>query len=147
MTDGLYDMLNRDGLWKGIPVSEGAMAFVLSPSEEGAYAVVEDIMMSRSNPSWELDRFLSLNSLSWSDIDLVATSEFEEGLGRDFPFVPEDKKVIAFKNFCGEFFTASAFGFHFCSELLRERKAERILLLGKSSGAYSFILLRGLCTN
>ena len=128
MTEGLYRMLNVEGLWKGIPVSEGACAFVLSSSPEGAFAVVEDMVQTRSNPEWELDRMLSSNGLNRDDIDLTIT--------------PED-----YKKYCGEFLSASAFGLFCCCQTLNNNGARRILLSGESSRGYSYILLSGICTN
>ena len=128
MTDLLYGMLNVDGLWKGIPVSEGACAFVLSSCPEGAVAVVEDMVQARSNPEWELDRMLSSNGLTRDDIDLTVK--------------PED-----YKRYCGEILSASAFGLFCCCQILKNNGPKRIILEGESSGGRSYILLTRLCTN
>ena len=148
MTDVLYNLVNRRWLWEGYPVSEGSMAFVLGRTSEDALCEIEDVLMTRSNPSWEADRFLSGKGLSWNDIDLAVTSDFSACPREHFAFIPENKTVKTYKQYCGEFFTASAFGLWYCSQMLKEDTAvRRILLMGKNGGAYSFILLKNLCTN
>ena len=130
MTEGLYKLLDQEGLWKGLAVSEGACAFMLKSSPEGAFAVVQDMVQTRSNPSWELDRMLTYNGLTRDDIDLTVNAE-------------------TYKKYCGEFLTASAFGLMCCCQILKKNseKPYRILLEGESSLCHSIILLSSLCTN
>lgn len=148
LTDGLYSLMDREAYWKGIPVSEGTVGFVLSNCPDGATAAVEDVVLTRSNPSWELDRLLRDNSLEWKDIDAVVTSLLPGEASDSFAFVPEGVPMLTYKQYCGQYFTASAFGLLYCGELLlRGGKNGRILLAACSRGTYSFILTSGLCTN
>ena len=148
LTEALYNLMDREAYWKGIPVSEGAVGFVFSNSPEGAVAAVEDVVLTRRNPSWELDRMLRENSLEWKDIDAVVTSLLPGEDPASFAFVPEAIPHLTYKQYCGQYFTASAFGLHYCGELLqRGGKFRRILQASCSRGTYSFILTSGLCTN
>ena len=146
MTDGLYGLLNREALWKGITVSEAAVGFVLSSSPGGVS--VEDVRLTRSNPAWEIDRMLRDNNLSWDDIDTVMTSAIPGEETDLFAFIPENKPRSTYKQYCGQFLSAPAFGFFVCSELLRTSDSpKRILLAGESRGSYSFTLISSICTN
>ncbi|MBR6465779.1 MAG: beta-ketoacyl synthase chain length factor [Bacteroidales bacterium] len=148
MTDGLYGLLDREAFWKGIPVSEGTVGFVLSNCPEGAAAAVDDVVVTRSNPSWEVDRMLRDNSLEWKDIDAVVTSLLPGESSERFAFVPEGVHMQTYKQYCGQYFTASAFGLLYCGEVLqRMGKSGRILLASCSRGTYSFILTSSVCTN
>ena len=112
-------------------------------------AQVEDIVQTRSNPSWELERMLSANSLNWCDIDFVMTSLFPEEDGKPFDFIPESIPHITYKQFSGHYFTASSFGMLICSQMLAkiEEKPARILLAGCNKGTYSFTLISNVCIN
>ena len=146
LTDGLYGLLDRDAFWKGIPVSEGAVGFVLSNSPGGV--AVDDVVLTRSNPSWEVDRILRENSLEWKDIDAVVTSLLPGESSERFAFVPEGVQMLTYKQYCGQYFTASAFGLLYCGEVLqRMGKSGRILLASCNRGTYSFILTSSVCTN
>lgn len=141
----LYDLVNREGLWKGRPASEGAESFVLSSKRENAACEVIDVAQTRSNPSHELSRLLSSNNIDVSQIDLYVTSDFPSGKADHFSFLPQER--MTYKQYCGDFYTASAFGLFVCSELIRTEKAKTILLAGESHGTYSFTLIGSLCTN
>ena len=148
MADGLYHLVNRESLWKVLPASEGTIGFVCSSDSSGAVCQIDDILVTRDNPSWELDRFLSSNGLSWRDIDIVVTSDLPDEKRDRFPFLPEGTQRLTYKQYCGQFLAAPAFGLFFCSELIRtSNKPLRILLAGKSRDSYSFTLTSSLCTN
>ena len=143
MPEVLYSLVDRQGLWKGRPASEAAVSFVLSSSRENAVCEVIDVVQTRSNPSDELSRLLASNSID--EIDLCVTSDHPFGETDSFSFIPQEK--MTYKQYCGDFFTASAFGLFVCSELIRTGKAKKILLAEESRGTYSFTLIGSLCTN
>lgn len=148
MTDALYSLMDREPYWKGIPVSEGTVGFVLSNCPESAVAAVDDVLLTRSNPSWEVDRMLRDNSLEWKDIDAVVTSLLPGEVPDSFAFVPEGVPMLTYKQYCGQYLTASAFGLLYAGEVLRMGgKKGRILIAAYSRGTYSFILTSSLCTN
>lgn len=147
MNDGFFNLVHRDSLWKNLTVSEGTTGFVLSADPGNAICSVDDISMTRDNPSWELDRMLRNNGLSWDDIDLTVTSAFP-GREEQFPFIPENKPRLTYKQFSGQYLSASAFGFFYCTELIRTSDTpKRILLVGESRGSHSFTLISSVCTN
>ncbi|MBQ4196291.1 MAG: hypothetical protein II659_00390, partial [Bacteroidales bacterium] len=106
----------------------------------GAVCQIEDLVQTRSNPIWELDRLFSRRGLTWNDIDIVFTSSFPGKTASDFPFIPADKPVLEYKQYCGQYLSASAFGMFAGSGILK-RKGGRALLAGRSKDTYSFILI------
>ena len=86
-----------------------------------------------------------LDEHSIDEIDICVTSDLPSGKTGNFSFIPQEK--MTYKQYCGDFFTASAFGLFVCSELIRTGKAKKILLAEESRGTYSFTLIGGLCTN
>ena len=146
----LHSMVDRESIWKGLPCSEGAVCFILSNEVpvEGAVSI-EDMLVCRDNPLRELERMMRENEISWDDIDCVVTSGFPGQELQYFPFIPEDKTVLTYKQYCGQWLTASAFGMlTCCSSLSAKDSARRRMLLCNHSGrTYSFIILCGLCTN
>ena len=148
MNEGFFNLVHRDSIWKNLTVSEAAEAFVLSSSSDNAICAVEDIVTTRSNPAWEIDRMLRDNELSWDDIDSVMTSASSGEDTDRFAFIPENKPRLTYKQYCGQFLSASAFGFFLCSEMIRTSDSpKRILLVGESRGRYSFTLISSVCTN
>ena len=149
MTDNLYRMLSFLPKLSSIPLSEGATAFLLEnkPSER-AYAVIEDMIQIRGGVSDTLDNFLSSSGLTWDDIDLVMTSDFPNPQRENFAFIPKEKERLTYKQWCGEYLSASAFGLFCCSDILKNSAGKKRILLAVRSGAnYSFTLISNLCTN
>lgn len=140
LTQVFYSLVDRETIWKGLPVSEGSVAFVLSSDPQGAVCQIEDLVQTRSNPIWELDGLFSRRGLTWNDIDIVLTSSFPGKSASDFPFLPSDKPVLEYKQYCGQYLSASAFGMFAGSGILRG-KGGRALLAGRSKDTYSFILI------
>ena len=149
MTDTLYKMLNFIPKLSSIPLSEGATAFLLeSKPSERAFSVIEDTVQLREEVSEKLNNFLSSNNLTWNDIDLVMTSDFPNTQRENFPFIPKEKERLTYKQWCGEYLSASAFGLFCCSDILKNSAAQKRILLAVRSGAnYSFTLISNLCTN
>ncbi|KHE68862.1 hypothetical protein HMPREF9074_08842, partial [Capnocytophaga sp. oral taxon 329 str. F0087] len=84
-------------------------------------------------PSWITD-FLQHNALSISDIDIIFTG--------DPTSLPWQCPILSYKNLCGEYFTASAFGLWYACHYLKEDKARRILLINSYNNKdFSLVLV------
>ena len=138
------------------PIGRGQRGLIVAQPKAGKTvllkkiaASIEDMLVCRDNPLRELERMMRENEISWDDIDCVVTSGFPGQELQDFPFIPEDKTVLTYKQYCGQWLTASAFGMLTCCSSLSAKDAarRRILLCNHSGRTYSFIILYGLCTN
>ena len=118
--------LQTQQLVKSNLMGEGAAFFALSaiPAEH-TYAELVDISLRNEVtpdelPSWVTD-FLLRHTLSINDIDIIFT-------GDPTP-LPWQCPILSYKNLCGEYYTASAFGLWYACHYLKEDKACRILLI------------------
>ncbi|WP_051312993.1 beta-ketoacyl synthase chain length factor [Sporocytophaga myxococcoides] len=179
ITPNHYSIHAKKGLWKtGVQTSEifnknpdgtmpgeGATFFSLSSSPNDPYATVLAVEMLFNTNGKEdlkkvLDRILSSNNIQSKDIDLILLgangdkegdkvySEFKEN------FFKENNSA-AFKNLCGEYSTASAFGVWLASQILKkkeiptcvsltrnsDKEVNKILLYNHYCGNHSLILL------
>ena len=131
--------LQTQQLVKSNLMGEGAAFFALSaiPAEH-TYAELVDISLRNEVtpdelPSWVTD-FLQRHTLSISDIDIIFT-------GDPTP-LPSQCPILSYKNLCGEYFTASAFGLWYACHYLKEDKARRILLINSYNNKdFSLVLV------
>ena len=120
-------------------MGEGTAFFALSviPAEH-TYAELVDISLRNEVtpdelPSWITD-FLQHHAFSISDIDIIFT-------GDPTP-LPWQCPILSYKNLCGEYFTASAFGLWYACHYLKEDKARRILLINSYNNKdFSLVLV------
>ena len=120
-------------------MGEGVAFFALSaiPTEH-TYAELVDISLRNEVtpdelPSWITD-FLQHHALSINDIDIIFT-------GDPTP-LPWQCPILSYKNLCGEYFTASAFGLWYACHYLKEDKARRILLINSYNNKdFSLVLV------
>ena len=131
--------LQTQQLVKSNLMGEGAAFFALSviPAEH-TYAELVDISLCNEVtpdelPSWITD-FLQHHALSINDIDIIFT-------GDPTP-LPWQCPILSYKNLCGEYFTASAFGLWYACHYLKEDKARRILLINSYNNKdFSLVLV------
>ena len=131
--------LQTQQLVKSNLMGEGAAFFALSaiPAQH-TYAELVDISLRNEVtpdelPSWITD-FLQHHALSINDIDIIFT-------GDPTP-LPWQCPILSYKNLCGEYFTASAFGLWYACHYLKEDKARRILLINSYNNKdFSLVLV------
>ena len=131
--------LQTQQLVKSNLMGEGAAFFALSaiPAQH-TYAELVDISLRNEVtpdelPSWITD-FLQRHTLSINDIDIIFT-------GDPTP-LPWQCPILSYKDLCGEYFTASAFGLWYACHYLKEDKACRILLINSYNNKdFSLVLV------
>ena len=131
--------LQTQQLVKSNLMGEGAAFLALSaiPAEH-TYAELVDISLRNEVtpdelPSWITD-FLQHHALNINDIDIIFT-------GDPTP-LPWQCPILSYKNLCGEYFTASAFGLWYACHYLKEDKARRILLINSYNNKdFSLVLV------
>lgn len=130
-----FDITNRMKLWEGEDVlaGEGSAFFVLSDDSEKAFGKVLGVKTifspnasNNQNLASEIQDFLSENELRIQDLDLVCLGQNGSPLTQStYDFLIESifskNNLIHFKHFCGEYKTASAFGFWLGSEILKNQ--------------------------
>src|SRR5699024_9784975 len=94
-----------------------------------------------------ISEFLDRSRISPSEIDAVMMGY--NGHTKDDEFYEKlqdglwkDKVVLSFKNLCGEYFTASAFGLHLATQMLHKQQAfKNTVVRGNISGSFNNILI------
>ncbi len=147
LTETMYSLLDRAGIWKDLPSSEASVAFMLSSNSHNAVARIDDVVISRNNHLRELERMLLQHNLSWEDIDTIITSDFGGMESNEFAFLPQGKRILTYKQYSGQFLTASAIGTYIACGMLESNKAQKMLLVNYCRNTYSFTLFSSLCTN
>ena len=137
---------------KGSIYSEGAQFFVLeNEKSESTYAEILDVthfdQLEKSEVSKRLELFLKENNLSVSDVDAVVL-----GLNGDVSFddyyknlqdnILKDIPQIAYKQFSGEYNTASAFGAWIACNVIKNQDIPTNFLMNSvEKGSYKNVLL------
>ncbi len=130
----------------GATYSEGAAFFVLgTEKKEESYAVLRDVSIhNRLNPEevgGALRQFLERSGTAPHSIDAVVIGKNDDSLFQEYypPLLSEfspEIPVIQYKHLCGEYNTASAFGFWLAAGILRKQEVpEAVLRSGKKPGA------------
>ena len=114
---------------KGTAFSEGANFFVLSNvKSESTYASLIDVKtfntMATEKVPYELISFIESNDLGINDLDLVVFGNngdetydpIYDGISNG---ILKDKAQVYYKHLCGEFNTASSFGFWMANKILK----------------------------
>ncbi len=137
---------------KGAVFSEGANFFVLS-NEQQASSYAEHIAtdtfntLSKENLPRTIASFLKENKMDIDDVDAIVL-----GNNGDIAYDPyyhvlsesifKNTQQLYYKHLCGEFFTASSFGFWLAAKILKtQRVPDAIKLNDKKSVDISTILL------
>lgn len=130
IADGVEFRLN--GAWHHIQAGEGAAFFVLSNEQTPhTYAALQGVeMMYRPESSQEvtsrISTFLAQHNLSIDDIDLAllgrnGSPKVDEGFDALQASFFKNTPVASFKHLCGEYKTASAFGFWLGNQIIKRQ--------------------------
>ena len=154
---------NENGIQ--VPMGEGASFFVLSPEKKINGIELLDIKtfskLSQNSLKDALSNFLVKNKIHAESVDIVLLGTNGDGFDTFYTEVsqalPSHTKVLSYKQFSGEFYTASAFGLFLGCEILSSQQIPKAFLKNKESNEslktillynqfkgrdHSFILLR-----
>ncbi len=136
---------------KGVVFGEGASFFVLeNKPTDNSYAVIENIAMINQLNEDEVEgfikQFLEANKLDSNDIDVVVLGNNGDNQYDHFYNSPKTLfnaiPQVYYKHLCGEFNTASTFGFWVAAKILKNQFIPEVLLMNNMpSKEYEFILL------
>ncbi len=159
----LMEDKTSDGI--NLPFGEGASFFVLSSEMKNEGIELIDVQsfsaISTETIHEKIQEFLNLNELSFLDIDGLVLGNngdaFDTYYDNLIAHFPETIPNICYKQWSGEFYTASAFGLFVASEIFRKNEIPQnwfknkpsksemktLLLYNQFKGRdHSFILLR-----
>ncbi|MCI1720599.1 MAG: hypothetical protein LKM37_06255 [Bacteroidales bacterium] len=167
--DDLFKILGRLGCWNFAFCSEGSTSFVMSVNKsDSSYCSVDSVESYYVSDKYSKETkekirrermadFLSRHGLTFEDIDVVFTGEDgDPSIESMYDFIPAGIPRGIYKKLCGEYFTASAYGFYVVAEILKhnvlpahlssdgkERKGlKRILFVDSWMGrSYTFALM------
>ena len=134
-------------------LGEGAAFFLLSPiASDTTMACLENMHTFYAPEGLEdikdqIGRFLDRSQINLAEIDAVMMGyngyEKDDSTYQDLQnSLWKDKTVLSFKNLCGEYFTASAFGLHLATQILHKQKTfENTIVQGDLPGSFKNILL------
>ncbi len=147
-----------------VPFGEGAAFFILSSEVTKDNIQLLDIAcfstLSKDAVNDNLHNFLKNNGLGVSDIDVVMVGNngdsFDPYYDKATSMFSKTTSFLKYKNLCGEFYTASAFGLFLAYEILKsqhipmvlhqnqsEKPIDTIVLYNQFKGRdHSFILLK-----
>ncbi|VAW12977.1 3-oxoacyl-[acyl-carrier protein] reductase [hydrothermal vent metagenome] len=137
---------------KGTVFSEGANFFVLS-NEQQASSYAEHIAtgtfntLSKENLPQAITSFLKENKIDIDDVDAIVLGNNGDIAYDSYYHVLSEgifknTQQLYYKHLCGEFFTASSFGFWLASKILKtQRVPEAVKLNDKKSADINTILL------
>lgn len=133
-----YSVLNSPS--KGIVFSEGATFFALeNERKETTYAKLADLVLHNVLKESEVENFvvdfLTANNLTIADIDAVVFGnngdvtfdQYYDMAKTIFNQTPQ----LFYKHLCGEFNTASGFGFWLASQVLKNQEIPEIVQMNK----------------
>lgn len=133
-----------------VPFSEGAGFFMLGSEKKNAIAQLTDVAIySKIKPEEveeKLNDFLTENSISTTEIDLLLTGNNGDEFDVFFDKVSEQfssAKRLNFKEYSGEFHTASVVAFWMAVEKLKAKEANTVLIYNQFKGEnHTFTLLK-----
>ncbi|MDJ1500171.1 beta-ketoacyl synthase chain length factor [Xanthocytophaga agilis] len=112
MTPNIYEIIHRMNIWPA-PIGEGVSSLLLSSQQSShSYAAIEFIklhygkMDATSILHWIQD-CLALHEITPDSIDVVIQGNYSVSLSSLIP----DATYVQYKNYIGEYFTASAFAY------------------------------------
>lgn len=143
LTENLENLLKELAAEMNVEVptmGEGA-AFFLATSEKRAESIAEVETVATLSNGQSIESFLSKNKIEITDYDLI--------LSGDSQFTNSTIPQINFKDYCGEYFTAPAFGTHLALEAIKGNletpvtsAVKRVLILNTFGGNYGAIGLK-----
>jgi 3-oxoacyl-[acyl-carrier-protein] synthase II len=130
--DDLFKILGRLGCWKYAFCAEGTVSFVLSDEKgESTYCSVDSVESFYISDKYSKEQkgkmcreymsdFLGSRGLVFDDVDVVFTGEDgDPAMSLMYDFIPAGVERGSYKKLCGEYFTASAYGFYVAAEVLK----------------------------
>lgn len=137
---------------EGAVFSEGANFFVLSNEKQpSSYAQIIDLKLfntlSKSDLHNEVVEFLMENQLKPSEIDVLimgfnGDNQFDDFYVELQSDLFQDTQQVYYKHLCGEFNTASSFGFWLGSKILKIQSIPEIVKLNHSQKTnFKYVLL------
>ncbi|MGJ8744077.1 beta-ketoacyl synthase chain length factor [Polaribacter sp.] len=135
---------------KKVPYSEGAHFFTLSNSPKNYYAILKDVTCIQTIHVDDITKkaieFLAENNLEAKDIDLIFLGKNGDIYDTYYSNLQDslfkNTTQLQYKHLCGEYHTASAFGFWAASKILKEQAIPDSLVLNNiQKSTYKTILL------
>lgn len=134
------------------PLGEGAAFFLLSSiASDKAKACIENMHAFYAPADLEdikvqINDFLDQSNIGLSEIDAIMMGyngyEKNDAIYQHLhKRLRKDKTILSFKNLCGEYFTASAFGLHLATQTLHEQTIFENTLVSGKLGTLNNILL------
>ena len=130
---------------------EGAHFFTVSSlKQKETYCELKAIqIINKATPeliSEKLQVFLKHNGLLASDIDAVLLGTNGDGFDNYYQYLQDSMlnttTQLHYKHLCGEFFTASAFGFWAAAHIIKQQQIPKALLLNEvKKSTYKHVLL------
>jgi 3-oxoacyl-[acyl-carrier-protein] synthase II len=130
--DDLFKILGRLGCWNFAFCSEGSVSFVMSANKSASsYCSVDSVESYYVSDKYSKEakekirrermaEFLSRHGLTFEDIDVVFTGEDgDPAIAEMYDFIPSGVLRGVYKKLCGEYFTASAYGFYVVANVLK----------------------------
>lgn len=147
--DKPFKVLNSNS--KGVIFSEGANFFVLeNKQKESSYATIENLILfndlSPDETEGFVSEFLDSNNLKISDIDAVVLGNngdveydtYYAVLENIFSNTPQ----VYYKHLCGEYNTASSFGFWVASKIMKTQQIPQSIKMNDlTKERYTYLLL------
>ncbi|MCL1968049.1 MAG: beta-ketoacyl synthase chain length factor [Bacteroidetes bacterium] len=138
MTSNYYLMLSKLGFWNHCFSGEGCTSLILANQQtENTYCKIEAVHLfyapkSNSDIQNEIDLILKNTNLEINDIDLVITGKngnsdndlIYNSIYTDGLHLPQ----LTYKQFSGEYFTASAFGIALAAKILKTQTIHEPLI-------------------
>jgi len=139
ITTQSFEILKRFPAYKEIIQGEGAAYFLLATQRmESTYAEVKNVATfyqpeNSDQLKSKITAFLSHQSLTTSDIDLILTGKngayqidknYDSVTNSLFPNVP----LLSYKQLCGEYPTSNAFALWMAAKMLKGKKVPAVLL-------------------
>lgn len=111
--------------YKDIRLTSGSSFFILS-SKKSRVRVVATTAHSGDPSATVLQNFLQENNINPETIDLVLYSSLNKKTETELGSLFKDKLLCDYQNYCGVYFSNSAFAFHLATDILENGKAEFI---------------------
>lgn len=154
ITETQEKICNRLGIYKQYRAGEGSNFFFLSGDKKEESVRIADVktLYRTNNIVKELDKFLLSNNIEKENIDILLSGETEDSCS--FMSSLPNTFIEYFKNYCGEYYTASSFACWLAYKMIcgdistdmnvKEKKSLKNVLIYNNFQDinYSFILLQ-----
>ncbi|MGZ3930394.1 MAG: beta-ketoacyl synthase chain length factor [Bacteroidia bacterium] len=140
---------------EGIQIGEGAAFFVLSDEQKQAKAAIDAIGFaykpaSAAELKQKLGQFLEANHTELNDIDLVlfgfsGDKNFDKYMQELLPAIGEHAATAQFKQLCGEYQTAGAFGTWIANKVIEKQMVPDVIRINSTPASHikNVLLING----